>query len=379
MKRLIAGVVGSVVLACGPASQLGDDDPVTVQGKSFRQDGTPLRETRIALVKEPDLGELLVGFTAVASSFGVVCLAEDPPPICDSAKTGSTDASGAFAFSLFGRDTQGSLGQASPFNLSVRGPAREGAAQGASRTERFVIQDARIEPPDLTLWEPVVGVAVASNGITVSSDALPSGSTATVAFVVPGGLVWQQAYANGEAVDGRFLEDASGTVSLHASRTDTASETEFEHRYESESRAFQSTTGAPPSRGASCLATGASGTVITQSPCALTDGDFAAAWVAPADTGCVPDGNGQGCGTARANKTITVDLGEVRSTTLIIARGVGSGEVLERSVDQTNWSGVSASTGFESYLFPVDVRYLRVRSSSEQGVVPGTLRELSVW
>lgn len=379
MKRLIAGVVGSAVLACGPASQLGDEDQVTVQGKSFREDGSPLRETRMALVKEPDLGEVLVGFTALASSFGLVCLADDPPPICDTASMRTTDANGAFSFSLLGKDTQGSVGQASRFNLSVRGPAREGAAVGPSRTERFVIQTTRIEPPDLRLWEPEVSVSGTSHGVTVSSDALPAETTAVVAFVVPGAVLWQQEYANGEAVDGRFLEDASGTVSIHASGSDTGSEPEFEHRYESESRTFQSTTGAPPSRGSTCLSTGASGAVIPQSPCALTDGDFAVTWEAPADTGCVPDGNGQGCGTARANKTVTVDLGEVRPSTLIVARGMSSGAVLERSVDGEAWVAVPAATGFESFLLPVDVRYLRVRSNAEGGVVPGTLRELSVW
>jgi len=379
MKRQIA-VISSLVaacgmVACGPGSELGPDDQVTVEGRALSQAGAPLQSTRVVLVKEPDVGEILVGFTALVGSFGLICLSEDPPALCDSAHSATTDAQGGFAISLLGRDKQGSVGQASPLNLAVRGPAREGAVTGPSRTERFIIQKTQIDAPDLTLWDPVVAVAVAESGVTVSSPALPAQTTGRVSFVVPGAELWSQAYVSGGEVDGRFLEDATGTVSIHATGSDEEDGTEFEHRYESETRSFVSTTGAPPSREAVCTGTGASGVEVAVNPCALTDGNFVQPYVPPADTGCV----GEGCETARANRTVTVDLGDVVQATLVVVRGLGSEDLVERSTDGTNWNAMEVDQGFTSFILPTGIRYIRARSETAGSGFSTSLREISVW
>lgn len=365
MKKFAAAVVLGAVFACGPQSELGPDDEVTVRGSAFRQSGAVLSNTRVALVKEPDLGEVLTGFTAIIGTIGTACLIEDPPPLCDSARTTTTGSTGGYAFSLLGADTQGTVGQASHFNLSVRGPARPGAVAGPARTERFVIQSTLLEPPELVLWEPEVSVATSASGIAVSSEgALPEGATAaTVAFGVPGALLWETAFSSGTEVDGRFLEDASGTVSVHT----RSSGPEFEHRFESEVHAFQSQTGAPPSRGTACVARGASGAGVAQSPCGLTDGDFATPWAPPEESA-----------ETLANKSVTVDLGAVREASLIVIRGAGD-NVVERSTDNQTWVEVTLEGSFHRFLLPVDVRYVRIRPEQESGVLVGSLREVSVW
>ena len=380
MRRVLAAVLTLSLVACGEDSRLEPDDAVTVTGSASRQDGSALAERRAVLVKEPDVGEVLAGLTAIVGSIGLACLAEEPPELCDSASTATTERSGQFAFSLLGKDTQGSVGQASTFNLAVRAAARPGAVSGASRTERFIIQHAQLQTPELTLWEPQLSVSADSESASVAFGALPPGATASsVTFQVEGAVLWSDSYSSGEPVDARLLEDAVGTVSIGTGSTQRHGETEFEAHYESEALGFVGQAGAPPSRNAPCTATGASGAPVAIAACPMTDGNFVARLQPPADTGCVPNAQGQGCEAARADRVLTVDLGVARAASLLVVRGITDAEVAELSVDGESWTGVSM-LGLAGTLSPgTAARYVRLRSKTDNGVLPRGLTELSLW
>ncbi|WP_194858522.1 hypothetical protein [Myxococcus sp. AB056] len=76
--------------------------------------------------------------------------------------------------------------------------------------------------------------------------------------------------------------------------------------------------------------------------CALTDGDFVNRFQPPVDTGCVPDDLGQGCGSARADRVLTVDLDAARPASLLVVRGITADVVAETSVDGESWAGVGS-------------------------------------
>ena len=91
-----------------------------VTGTLLDESGAPRPGVRAVLVKEADLGELLVGFPLAVGTLGLVCLADQAPAVCSKARRSTTGADGTFAFDLRGRDTQGMLGTASTFHLSAR-------------------------------------------------------------------------------------------------------------------------------------------------------------------------------------------------------------------------------------------------------------------
>lgn len=377
MQRVIAAVLTLSLVGCGEDSKLEPEDQVTISGRATRDDGRALSGRTAILVKEPDLGELLSGATTLIGSMGLVCLGENPPEICRSGSTATTDDAGRFEFTLLGKDTQGSVGQASTFNLAVRAEPREGAASGASRVERFIIQRTRIQTPDLKLWEPQLSVVTDPSQARVTFGALPTGATGTrITFRTADALVWGEDYASGEAVDARLLEDATGTVSVSVSSTGERDDTEFTAQNVSESIAFTGRAGAPPSRNAVCTAAGASGVEEPVTDCALTDGDFASTLTPPRDTGCT---SGEpSCESALANHRYTVDLGEARAASLLVVRGNVRDVIVERSADGATWAAVTLEEGAASLPAGSTVRYVRVRSDRDDTSVRSPA-EISVW
>lgn len=379
MKRILTAVLTLSLLACGEDSQLDPEDSVTVTGRATRQDGSALSGRSAILIKEPDVGEVLTGATAVLGSLGLACLSEEPPELCRSARRSTTDASGNFRFELLGKDTQGSVGQASHFNLAVHAPARSGAVSGASRTERFIIQHTELQTPELKLWEPRLTVAADASEATVTFDALPEGATgARVAFQVPGGDLWSGAYVSGEPIDARLLEDAEGTVFIRTTTSQQREEISFESHHTSEALTFKGLAGAPPSRNASCVATGASGVPVEVSPCALTDGDFVVHFRAPQDAGCEPDAEGGGCEVARADRTLAVDLGASRPVSLVVVRGLIGEAHVERSEDGETWSSITLDGKVGTLPSGTTARYVRLRSKADDAGLL-SVSEISVW
>lgn len=113
--------------------------------------------------------------------------------------------------------------------------------------------------------------------------------------------------------------------------------------------------------------------------CALTDGDFVNRFQPPVDTGCVPDDLGQGCGSARADRVLTVDLDAARPASLLVVRGITADVVAEISVDGESWAGVGMDGIVGSFIPATSARYIRLRSKTDNGGLPLSLTELSLW
>lgn len=380
MQRVLVAVLTLSLLGCGAESRLGADERVSVAGRALHEDGRAIAGRNAVLIKVPDAGEVLSGLTSVVGTLGLACLVPEPPPVCRRARNATTDDSGHFAFELRGKDTQGSVGQASTFNLAVRAPAREGAVAGASRTEKFVIQQAQLETPNLTLWEPQLSLSIDPVQVRVSFGALPAGATdARIEFEVAGGSLWSGPYVSGATVDARLLEDAVGKVSISTSAPrQQHQDTAFEANYGSEVLAFTGQAGAPPSRNASCTVAGASGQVMPLEPCTVTDGKFVAPLEAPLDAGCVPDAQGQGCANVRANRVLTMDLGEARRASLVVVRGTSGDLRVERSVDGVSWAAVTLDGMVGALAEGTTVRYVRLRNVADDTALP-KLAEVSIW
>ncbi|NOJ81109.1 hypothetical protein [Myxococcus xanthus] len=109
--------------------------------------------------------------------------------------------------------------------------------------------------------------------------------------------------------------------------------------------------------------------------CALTDGDFVNRFQPPVDTGCVPDDLGQGCGAARADRVLTVDLDTARPASLLVVRGITA----ELSVDGESWAGVGMDGIVGAFIPATSARYIRLRSKTDNGGLPLSLTELSLW
>lgn len=380
MQRALVAVLTLSLLGCGEESRLGPNDQVSVTGRALHQDGRPIAGRNAVLVKVPDAGEVLSGLTAMVGSLGLACLAAEPPVACKRARKATTDDAGVFVFNLRGDDTQGSVGQASTFHLAVRAEAREGAVAGASRTEHFTIQYAQLETPDLSLWEPQLSLSVDPAQVRVTFGALPEGATASsIAFEVSNGLLWGGPYASGDAIDARLLEDAVGKVSISTSTArQTHQDTAFEAHYGSEVLAFTGQAGAPPSRNAACTLAGPSGEPMALEPCTVTDGKFVTPLQAPLDAGCVPNSEGQGCESVRANRVLTVDLGEARPASLIVVRGSTGDLRVEHSLDRVRWTPVTLDGMTGALADGTTARFIRLRNRTDDAALP-QLAEVSIW
>lgn len=382
MRRLAALLLCLPAAACAP-SRLDPTAKVNVTGKAERGDGSSLAGSPAVMVKEPDLAEVLGGVLIIAGTAGLACLSDTPPAICSRARKVSTDAGGGFAYQLTGQETQGGVGEASYFDLTVKGPRVGKALDGPAHTERFVIQTEKLEVPVLRLWEPAVTPMMGASTVAVTFDAPPSGTKRTgIRFDVGNALVWEQDYQSGVAIDARLLEDAQGGVAATAYSDEAGPGSVFEHQLRSAKMPYQGVAGAPPSRGARCLAVGASGVAIDLKPCPLTDGDFVKAYQPPPDSGCKPDAAGHGCEGAKADVSVVVDLGAPRSASLVVVRGMWTNELLETSADGVTWApAVASHAGTAQANLPAGslVRYARVRAQTAGDHILGGLAEISVW
>jgi hypothetical protein len=365
--------------ACGPKSTLSPDAGVSVTGRVDDSTGAPQSGASVLLIEEPDLGQVLDGVLAIGTTLGLACLSPQPPSLCTLGHQTTTDATGGFAFSLTGAETQGSVGEADTFDLASSEAAGAGQVSGPSSSEQFVINTSSLALPDLRFWAPSVGFTGTSTTASVTFDALPAsygGAAQTdVSFATASGtLVWAQAAASGDALDARLLEDATGGVSVIATASGSAADTAVTFTYQSAGAAFSGGAGPAPSRGAACFEQGQSGPVAIV-PCTLTDGDFG---TPVALQTC--SGSACGASSPTLNNWAYVDLGASRTISLVVVRGTVSGVLVETSSDASSWTDLSqnAQSGVFSLPATGSVRYVRVRSSSATGDVRG-LAEISVW
>lgn len=375
----IVATLGVSLPGCNGFSKLDPSAAVHVNGRVLAADGTPAAGARVLMFKESDIGEVAVGLTFAIGSLGVVCLTPVAPSVCAGARKVTTGSDGGYSFDLHGSDTQGSIANASTFDITALVPAAGGSGNVVS-TVRFEIQRAELTVPDLRVWAASPGVSTSASELSVHWPGLPrDGYGASPAYTVrwldaaTQQAVWAVSNADsGVRADARVLEDRSGSVEVDADTTTPGPDTDFRFTYSSQPVAFRGPAGAPPSRGDPCFAYGGDGRPVAVTPCHLTDGDlftFAG----------LQTGSCSGC-TASTHSAAYIDLGRVRPVSLVIVRGGASFLLVEGSNDGQSWVAIGNGTGGLVAVSPqagTQARYVRVRSST--GLDLSALTEVSVW
>lgn len=352
-----------LVIACGvQSSNVDANASVRIAGKAIGPDGHALANSKVVLVKELDLGEVVGGLFLTAASLGLACLADHPPAICaKNAHSTTTDDGGSYSFSVRGSETQGSFGVASTMEVITRVPARAGEINGAVAYAEFNVQTPSLTLPDLHVWQPTVK----PGGRTSSSwQQVPASYGGSPSYA----LEFSDLHANqwwmtgpirpGEWVDNRILEDLNGAFDVNARTRGTASGTTVDFTYVSGSMPIQGNAGPPPSRGDLCAPITNSG-VGTFSPCPLTSGSLGA----------------QASQFAGANGVV-IDLGRDRTISLVVSRGCTGRCSLSIASDMGAWTDAGSISGMYATA-PIALnsaaRYVRITGSV------GELRQISVW
>jgi len=364
--------------ACGvEQSRVDANAQVSVKGKALSDVGTdagayvgsPLTGTKVALIKELDLGEAIGGLTITAATLGLACLDSHPPALCaNNSHLATTEGDGSFSFSVVGRDTQGSLGVASTMEVVVRAARHLGETAGAVGIAEFTVQTASLQLPDLHVWQPGLRVETNGKSVQVRWPMLPSsgyGSRPRYSLDFDdsqGKVVWATGSAQSDApLDLRLLEDVNSFVRVVARASSPASGTTVDFTYLSGSVKVPGNAGAPVSRGAACAAVTASGIGPFNAACSLTNGDFTKSFVSGASaTGAV------------------IDLGTDRAVSLVVVRGCSGQCRISLSSDLTAWSDAGSLSG-EYATAPITLnrsaRYIRLSGTPNVSL----LRQVSVW
>lgn len=370
-RLLLVLVSFSALLAC-TSSQVEPDAPVTLRGTVEAPSGVPTGEVDVGLVKLADVGELVFGSTLAIGTLGAVCLTDDAPAVCGDAREADVGADGAYSFQLEGSDTQGSVGQASDFDLTATAPRPDGGEYVTST--RFEIQTEQLELPRLGFWDATLTVSADAATIRAEWPALPASLGESPSYSLrfldtgadPGALVWNVPTASpGQQVDRRLLEDRRGRVELGATTENDGPDTTFRTTHFAAPSSFEGP-GPAPSRGLACAATTDDGQTRPLEPCPLTDG----ALYEPAGFSAE--------GTVFSGAY--VDLGAPQPVGLVVARGAIGPVTVETSPDARTWQTAGTSSGRLVAVTPprpVEARYVRVRTSN--GTDLSNLAEISIW
>lgn len=367
MRRVLALVLLAALLGgCGESSRVDRDAEVRISGSVTAPGGAPLagRPVRLGSALAADDAGLAL-LTVGLSCAGGGCRGK----VFDA----STDARGAYAFTVQGRDTQGSLGTVRRQLVSVSAAPGDGQVSGASATAEFVVQTERVTLPRLALEDPGLRLedrapSVLARWSTRRAGPLDLGFE--TASPVP---VWRQRATGWRAaLDARVLEDASGQVVLSGRSTDRIQGSEVALGWRSPGTAFASAAGAPPSRAARCRWS-RPGALTTDATCGLTDGDLVEAADAPPV--CAPGQSTAAPNACPPPSTVTVLLAGPLRPDLLVLRGCGSGCPVSTSSDGKAFRPVGTGSGDHAALRldrrPVVAVQVALRG---QG-----LREVSVW
>jgi hypothetical protein len=362
-------------------SKVPRDAAVRVHGRLLTASGGPAAQRRVALARVPDPLELVTQGIVVAGTFGVPCLARKPPPICRLLRRTSTDGKGGYAFAMDGDAVRGSIGEASPFQLSAALPARRGQVTGPVIETSFLVQRTDLTLPDLAFWEPS-GLAVEATRQAVrmrwAPFPVPTGWRAdpyTVEVTAGSARVWSQRLAPGGTFDTRAVEDVRGAAYVEAHADRKGPDTTFRTTFASPRLPFTGAAGRPESRGRPCLfpdgTTFPTGGVTR---CAATDGAFDRPLTAPP------------CPTSQCPPLtwVAVDLGAVRPVGAVFAHGLSLTDraVVSTSDDTVTWTPRATVTAADYLRVPlpagVTARYVRLGAAGGTARI-AALTELSVW
>jgi hypothetical protein len=374
MRRVLALFAALSLGAAGcSTSSVDPDATVRISGRALDPSGKPLSGARVLLLKDADIGEVVLGTVLAIGTLSTVCLLPEPPAICRKARTTTTDDDGRYEFELKGSDTQGTLGTEATLNVVFSGPRGHG-----STTVSFVAKDTSITLPDARLWKAAPEVSQPSGRIDLSWTPLPkaAGSDAEYSAQLFEGdteaATWSQPATGGQAsIDPRILEDRSGSVAVGATATlpGGSGTGDVRSSYLSTRLPVDAVAGAPPSRGRRCAPVTGTAPRLGDPPatCPVTDGDLAAA------AGFRVDGKAVVTG-------VVVDLSSVRPVDLVVARGFAGQFLVEVSSDGTAFQLVGTQLGTTVAVAPAgqpSARYVRVRSPS--GLDESLASEVSVW
>lgn len=372
--RMGLSVLATLSLAVSSCS-FSDVDPdaeVHISGRALDPAGQPLRDARVLLIKQPDLGEVVFGSVLTVGTLSTVCFSEEPPAICDKAETTTTDGDGNYEFDLKGSDTQGTLGTES--TMSVVFSAEAGTA---STTISFTVEASEVSIPDARLWRSRTRVAQSDGAIRLAWRPLPRAAGDDAAYTAQlwgqrRTPIWTEPVSPGEAtLDPRIVEDQSGFAAVGATTTlaGAAGADEVRASYLLPQVAIRGTAGAPPSRGRQCAAV--TGTAPAKDGafaiCRATDGDL--------DRPALLKGRGK-----RVVTGVAVDLGSRRPIDLVVARGFSGQIVVEASDDGTTYRIIATASGTAFAVRPqgpATARFLRLRSPT--GLDQSLSSEVSVW
>ena len=370
-------------LSLSTACVMSDLDPnaqVVLAGTAQDDSGQALTGQRVALVKEPDVGEVLSGILYGPVTI-LACLGQAPQPICQQAQIDQTDDSGDFRFAMLGQDTQGSIGNASTFTVATTLPAIDGQATGPSTYQRFQIQSEQMLLPPMQLWTAALEFENTSESFQVTvADSQSQDITLRFEAGAPWGApIWEEANYVGSRLDARIFEDAEMNVAVLRSTEDRRAGVTIETVARSAAYQVVGTAGAPPSRGASCSIRDREGAMQELSPCPLSDGDLANAYTL-LDDAC-EDSEDMPCSDSLANQEAILDLGVLASAQFLVLRLGYYDTRVEVSEDGESWSSVGVpSRGDTKLNLPREsrLRYVRLTSTSSVASLVG-LSEISIW
>lgn len=377
MNRLVALACTLTLAAVIPgctASRVARDADVVVSGTLLDPAGQAAKSVRVVLVKEIDVGDLLLGFGLVTASLGAACLLDDAPAVCGRARRATTGDDGRFDLRLKGRDVQGSVGNASTFQLTAMLAAATGEALGPTVVARFEVQTEQVALPPLRFWRPQVDVTASRARVGVEWPPLEAAAGPVDGYQVNffagprGQPVWTAHGRSPLSVDPRVLEDTAGTAAVDASASAPGPGTRVRVTYRSGQVNYRGGFGAPPSRGAACTAAAADVAASPLAPCPFTDGDLGTAPVVRVGEAGIPP------------TEAVVDLARARSIALVVVRGCPGTCEVATSADQQAWPVAGTAMGQAFTVTPpaaTSARYVRVRSTT--GLDLGRVTEISVW
>ena len=348
------------LLGCTEQSRVDAKATVTVSGTFRAATGGPLDSRPVRLGSGVSNGD----GTLAALTLGLACTSG----ICrGKVRDTKTDQAGGYRFTLKGRDTQSSFGEAESFLLTSTAAPTGDEVSGAATSARFRIQAAQLDMPVLELVDPSLRVGPAAGKVAASwstHKAGPYALTFETAFITP---IWRATTTgNRLELDPRLLEDTAGRAVVSGSAADKVVGSDVTIAWRSPGIGYASAAGPPDSRGRSCTFDVGGGL------CRLTDGDLTSQQmpVARCLAGKAP--NGSSCVPPR--KAI-VDLGAPGPMELVVVRGCTGGCTVETGTDGRTFQQVgSVSDDFGSVVLPrAPVRYVRV-SLGQEG-----LRQISVW
>lgn len=353
------------VAGCGEQSRVDPDAAVTVTGRVVAADGTPAAGRPVRLGTGVTVGE---GAFAVLT-VGLSCTTG---ACTGNVRDASTDGDGQYSFSLQGKDTQSSFGEASSVLVSAFGQPGPDEVSGAMSSARFLVQTELVNLPPLELVDP--GLTVESADGVRARWAAPRAGPYELSFEdgleVP---VWLVRVAESTAtIDPRVLEDTAGRVVVSGAYEDAVEGSKVELRWRSPGVPYAAGAGAPPSRGRSCRYLDAAGvSASAPGPCELTDADLVT--VASAPPICTDPANQAACTPAAAS---IIDLDAPVPAELVVVRGCEGGCAVEVSADGTSFRPAGAvAEGFGTVgLDGQSIRAVKVSLGSSMG-----LREVSVW